>query len=1047
MTPPERAEPAEPTREASPTRVRLAGWSPGTSTLVGAWIASAAIARLTGATAVILLLAAAFVSLIFEVVAGWWLMRAVRVGSVVATRLVTVGEPCRVMVTLESAPSRHTIERLQLGLRLADGTAVRVEPTASATPPTPFASDGTAIVIARFEAPGVIRRLTVRLEVAGPAGLVWWRRTTDVTVDDVHVAAIAGAPMLAVESVTATSEGSAEALRGNHDGEIDGVRPWRAGDSTSSVHWASSMRSNELIVHDRLASADRRWIVDAGAVGVDAGRLRWTLDEARRRGHPVAIRTADGSLHPVADGDAAARWSAITAQAHADASADGPDQVARHGLLRREIRAPRIERDRTITLLPRWSAAAAAGASMAMLIGALDGSAGLLAVVLCAIALGAAATPWLARRSGRRPLWMQAMFVAALAVAVAAIGVQAVDIDGLLGALRGPLPNVLMLLVVLHGFEVIDRRSLRVHLAITFVLASYGAGLRIDAALGWWLAAWGVPFVIAALTTARRAVSPIDQPLVAQPVASRGVAESVRSTRRWAGSVVVVGAATLAALSIVPIPDGPARLGLPALSLNAPNVSNPGGLAGPDGSDAPTGDANERPDRGSIGGVVGYPGFTETLDTSVRGDLGDDIVMRVRAPEPAFWRGQTFTEFDGRTWTVSPELGRPRSGPMIAVPPTVGDALGSAVPSRQLVQTYFVETDLPNIVFAAYRADRVIFDGPVWTRPDGALRSDVTLTAGSVYTVLSERQLVDADILRAQGDLGAFFAGFADVAGRDEIAPFLELPASTSQRTIDLATQLRTPGESTYDTILAYEAWLGANTEYDLDAPVPADGADAVDDFLFESRRGFCEQIASTLTIMLRSQGVPARLATGYVPGERDRVSGVWNVRSSDAHAWVEVWFPQTGWQAFDPTAEVPLAADAAGGTVGGDLIGATLSSVSSRRVEMVLVAGAVASAWVLTRLVVAARHRRRRGRWGLLQDRYTRLSGPSVLPGPGPGRTVRATNPEIAASIVDDDRRAAALAVAGELDRAAFDPSWSDDDGEFERTRSALDTLERARR
>ena len=113
--------------------------------------------------------------------------------------------------------------------------------------------------------------------------------------------------------------------------------------------------------------------------------------------------------------------------------------------------------------------------------------------------------------------------------------------------------------------------------------------------------------------------------------------------------------------------------------------------------------------------------------------------------------------------------------------------------------------------------------------------------------MVSERLQVDAEILRAQGDLGEFFAGFREMAGGDQIEPFLELPESTTQRTIDLATSLRTPGESTYDTILAYEAWLGANTEYDLDAPVPADGADAVDDFLFESQLGFCEQIASTL--------------------------------------------------------------------------------------------------------------------------------------------------------------------------------------------------------
>ena len=199
---------------------------------------------------------------------------------------------------------------------------------------------------------------------------------------------------------------------------------------------------------------------------------------------------------------------------------------------------------------------------------------------------------------------------------------------------------------------------------------------------------------------------------------------------------------------------------------------------------------------------------------------------------------------------------------------------------------------------------------------------------------------------------------------------------------------------------------------------------------------------------MLRSQGVPARLATGYVPGDRYRVSGVWNVKGCDAHAWVEVGFPQTGWQAFDPTAEVPLAADAGDAPVGGDLIAATLSSIASRRVEIgvaLLVAGA---AWAAVRTLALGRYRRRRGRWGLLQDRFNELGHPSVGSGaPDPssdGRALVTTNTVIATTVSGDDRRAVALEVADELDRAAFDPGWADDDERFERARAALATLER---
>jgi hypothetical protein len=84
-----------------------------------------------------------------------------------------------------------------------------------------------------------------------------------------------------------------------------------------------------------------------------------------------------------------------------------------------------------------------------------------------------------------------------------------------------------------------------------------------------------------------------------------------------------------------------------------------------------------------------------------------------------------------------------------------------------------------------------------------------------------------------------------------------------------------------------------------------------VDDFLFNVRAGWCEQIASSLVVQLRDLGIPARLATGFVPGDHSRFTGEWVVRAKHAHAWAEVYFPGVGWQAFDPTAGVPLAGDA----------------------------------------------------------------------------------------------------------------------------------------
>lgn len=1044
---------------ASTDRTRPAGLAPGSGAFVASWIVTGLVARLTGTPAVLALMAALLVTIAAEALAGWLLIRRCAVTSIVAPRVTTVGVATPLTIETTVGPVRRD-GRLTIS---SNGATVCV----LVLPDPARIGDRGLVADAIFETAGIIESLVAKVEFTGPFGLVWWRHTTTVAVTDIAVAPTPGDGVLHVDRASALNDGLADSSRGNQRGDVDGVRTWRDGDAVGAIHWPSSLRAGDLIVHDRAATTDERWMLDLDeviastndAAATVAGRVRATLERGLRDGYQVAI-SHDGDEDRVRSDDDAARWSAWVAQTVAHRHGDTSPAPVDRPWWRREIRVGRArlfaEPASSVRAPARWAAGAAAVASLSMLVGALSPSYALVAVIAVGVGLGVFVSLWVARR-GRRPVALQVAIVLAVIAALAVIASDARSVDGLLAALRGPMPNLLVLLVVLHGFEVTDRRTLRVHQAITFVVAAYAAGLRIDTALGWWIAAWGAAFFASLLLTARTPGEAGDA-----GDAEAGLAHRVHRVHRvpvhrghrglllrpaaWVGLGV---AATVALLSVVPIPDGPARLGLPALSTSTTGAPRPGGLSTPDGSLTALPSTDTAPDRRSIGNAVGYPGFTDRLDTSVRGDLGDAIVMRVRAPESAFWRGQTFTRFDGRTWTVSPERGRRQSGPIIDVTPTVGDASGADLPAEELTQTYYVEADLPNVVFAAARPKQVIFDGALWTRPDGALRSDVTLTAGSVYTVISERPAVTADMLRAQGDLAPFFSGFRQATGGDAVDRFLELPASTTRRTIDLADSLRTPGESTYDTILSYEQWLGENTQYDLDAPVPAAGADAVDDFLFESQRGFCEQIASTMAIMLRTQGVPARLATGYVAGERDRVSGVWKVRASDAHAWVEVWFPLTGWQAFDPTASVPFAGDAGGGTVGGDLVGASVSSIVSHRLQVGALGLALVVGWLLLSALSTWRHRRRRGRWGLLQDRFSTLSVNFVSTragdcGPDAERPVL-TNPDRAALVGPSGvAMSVAMSVATTLDRAAFDPDWVDDDEAYRATRSAVTVLER---
>jgi hypothetical protein len=95
-----------------------------------------------------------------------------------------------------------------------------------------------------------------------------------------------------------------------------------------------------------------------------------------------------------------------------------------------------------------------------------------------------------------------------------------------------------------------------------------------------------------------------------------------------------------------------------------------------------------------------------------------------------------------------------------------------------------------------------------------------------------------------------------------------------------------------------------------VDSPIPPVGEDAVDFFLFDDEKvGFCEQFASATVMMLRAVGIPARMVAGYAVGTRNPFTGYYEIQNSDAHTWVEAWFPHNyGWYEFDPTFAIPPA-------------------------------------------------------------------------------------------------------------------------------------------
>lgn len=475
--------------------------------------------------------------------------------------------------------------------------------------------------------------------------------------------------------------------------------------------------------------------------------------------------------------------------------------------------------------------------------------------------------------------------------------------------LQVPLAELFIWVQFLHSLDVPARRDLMFSLSSSTALMIVAAVLSVSMKFGPFLAAWGV-FAVASLVLSYRSEI-ADVPGLGEPPTRCGsFAHTSKVTALASLAVVLVG---ILVFAFLPRTQAMTTFSFPAALQRMVRLPSEGGLANP--SLGPVSDAGRAPTQTELSKSArfGYFGFARELDTGLRGRPDDTLVMRVRASEPAFWRGQSFDRWDGRNWSVTrdrPDRVSGQGGP-IEVPLAPYD---TSFGTRQLVQTYHLEVTGPNMIFAAYAPERLYFpDNAVFQLPDGSLRAGVELGAGAVYTVVSTRKDVTPAILRQADTLPLGI----DPTSR---ALYTQLP-KIPERIRMLAETVTASATSTYDKVIALQDWLARNTTYSLDIPSLPEGTDAVDQFLFVDRRGFCEQIGSSLVVMLRSLGIPARLVVGYVPGERNPLSGMFEVRASDAHAWAEVWFPGVGWQGFDPTAEVPLAGEQGADLAGGDLL------------------------------------------------------------------------------------------------------------------------------
>ncbi|WP_201544754.1 transglutaminaseTgpA domain-containing protein [Psychrobacter immobilis] len=296
--------------------------------------------------------------------------------------------------------------------------------------------------------------------------------------------------------------------------------------------------------------------------------------------------------------------------------------------------------------------------------------------------------------------------------------------------------------------------------------------------------------------------------------------------------------------------------------------------------------------------LSGQQATTGVSDSMSPGDFANlsqstELAFRVefadkRPPQQQlYWRGLVFSDFDGVTWRPSPQ--QRQWQPTQQIPFWIENALATVPNEVKIAPTSYqiiLEPTQQNWLFG--------LDYPFAQQQDISITSNFTLLKDQPVT-----QQLRYDVLQ--------FAPMRidPILSEESRRLNLTLPNKGNPQARALAQQLfAQSGSDPVRYIQALERWIN-QTEFRYTLSPPRLNNNRIDEFLFDTKAGFCEHYSSSFTFMMRAAGVPARVVAGYQGGELSRGGNVWEVRQKDAHAWTEVWLDGQGWVRIDPTAFV----------------------------------------------------------------------------------------------------------------------------------------------
>lgn len=338
--------------------------------------------------------------------------------------------------------------------------------------------------------------------------------------------------------------------------------------------------------------------------------------------------------------------------------------------------------------------------------------------------------------------------------------------------------------------------------------------------------------------------------------------------------------------------------------FNGRTIINPAYGQGTQGS---SGASFSKDNRGAIQGQANlegpgqvdsttYYGFNPQMNQNLRGVMIPQVVMRVRSQAPGFWRVMAFDRYTGQGWTLSsPEQVQTlqRSGfsyqTLLPLEPSLGM-------SRPVVQTYTLVNNFPNLVPALSQPRDLYFPTrEVALDSQGGLRSPIALEAGITYTVVSQVPQRDRSQLRQARRT------YSSAVQRQYLQVPERIRPAVQRQTEALLARSPKPLSDPYEQALFLAQALKQSYTLQSDLPFLGSDQDLVETFLFTTGGGYADHFATVLTVMLRSIGIPARLAVGFGEGQFNPFTGYYVVHNTDAHALTEVYFPQYGWFGFDP--------------------------------------------------------------------------------------------------------------------------------------------------